>query len=119
MEDGEQDLPGDVHQALVLETLPALAEGDLGLANTEPHEVAVDQEEPPQLPGKAGQLEQLEQAAWRERERGEVRACEVSIYYRYMGDGQVRGEHFLSSCLSILVSYRDSSSGGHRPPVPP
>ena len=69
MEDVEQDLPGDVDQARVLETLPALAEGDLGLADTEPDEAAVDQEQPAQLPSQAGHLEQVEQATWRERER--------------------------------------------------
>ena len=69
MEDVEQDLPGDVDQAGVVETLPAVAEGDLGLANTELDEVAVEEEQSAQQSSQTGQLEEVEQTAWTERER--------------------------------------------------
>ena len=67
MEDVEQDLSGDVGQVGVVETLPALAQGDLGLANTELDEVAVEQEQSSQQSSETGQLEEVEQTAWTER----------------------------------------------------
>ena len=73
MEDVEQDLPGDVDQAGVVETLPGLGEGDLGLANTELDEVAVEQEQSAQQSSETGQLQEVEQTAWTERGQREVR----------------------------------------------
>ena len=77
MEDVEQDFSRDIDQARVVETRPAGGEADLGLTETELDEAAVEQELSGHQAGQTGGLDQVKQAAWRERER------EVSLVTRH------------------------------------
>ena len=119
MEDVEQDFSRDIDQTWVVETRPAGGEADLGLTETELDEAAVEQELSGHQAGQTGGLDQVKQAAWRERERGQF-SNTAHLWTSHLGmvDWRVLGGHFLSRCPSGLVSYRDSSSGGHRPPPP-
>ena len=120
MEDVEEDFSRDVDQDWMLQTLPAVGEGDLGLTEAELDEASVQQELSAHQPGQAGALEQREQTAWtgRQGEVSQVSHSEVTIVYLGKEGAVVLGEHFLSSCLDILDAYRDSSSGEHSPPPP-
>ena len=65
MEDVEEDFSRDVDQDWMLQTLPAVGEGDLGLTKTELDEAAVEQELSAHQSGEAtGPLKQVEPAAW-------------------------------------------------------
>ena len=71
MQDVEEDFSRDVEQDWVLQTLPALGQGDLGLTETELDDAAVQQELSAHQSGQAGPLEQREQTAWTGRRRGQ------------------------------------------------
>ena len=70
VEDVEQDLPRDVDQAGLGETGGAVGESNPGLTETEPDQAPVQEELSGHQVSQAGPVEQVEQAACREIERG-------------------------------------------------
>ena len=77
MQDVEEDFSRDIDQTGVLQTVPVVGEGDLGLTKTELDEAAVEQELSAHQSGEAGPLEEVEQAAWTGRAQWSQRGLNI------------------------------------------